>query len=284
MAPENNNSTPSAPAPNAQDLSAEAESSEKGPDTPKDPLELIASEELDPDGLEDDPLGSVSRSALHFFWLADCSGSMSVQGKMQAVNNAIHECIPATREANASNAFADMLVRAIKFSNGAQWHVEEPSNVDDFEWQDLEAYGKTDLGAAIRLLASELTPEKMGRRALPPVIVLLSDGTPTDSWEQELNTFNSTGWGHPGRTVRIAIAIGHDANKEILAQFTGNPETVFEAKNAQRLTDLIKWASVTLSKFASSGASQVDLKPGQGPMLPPPPPIPEELDDEFELW
>ena len=54
----------------------------------------------------------------------------------------------------------------------------------------------------------------MGRRALPPVIVLLSDGTPTDSWEQELNTFNSTGWGHPGRTVRIAIAIGHDANKE----------------------------------------------------------------------
>ena len=76
---------------------------------------------------------------------------MSVQGKMQAVNNAIHECIPATREANASNAFADMLVRAIKFSNGAQWHVEEPSNVDDFEWEDLEAYGKTDLGAAIRL-------------------------------------------------------------------------------------------------------------------------------------
>ena len=250
----------------------------------KEPTELNSSLEFHPEGLDDDPLGSVSRSALHFFWLADCSGSMTIQGKMQAVNNAIHECIPATREANGSNAFADMLVRAIKFSNGAQWHVEEPTNVDDFEWQDLEAYGKTDLGAAIRLLASELTPEKMGRRALPPVIVLLSDGTPTDNWEQELNTFNSTGWGYPGRTVRIAIAIGHDANKEVLAQFTGNPETVFEAKNAQRLTDLIKWASVTLSKYASSGASQVDVKPGQGPMLPPPPPIPEELDEEFELW
>ena len=92
--------------------------------------------EFHPEGLEDDPLGSVSRSALHFFWLADCSGSMTIQGKMQAVNNAIHECIPATREANGSNAFADMLVRAIKFSNGAQWHVEEPTNVDDFEWQD----------------------------------------------------------------------------------------------------------------------------------------------------
>ena len=59
--------------------------------------------------IDDDPLGSVTRSKLHFFWLADCSGSMSVQGKIQALNNAIHDCIPATREANNTNAFADML-------------------------------------------------------------------------------------------------------------------------------------------------------------------------------
>ena len=46
----------------------------------------------------EDPLGSVTRSKLHFFWLADSSGSMSAQGKIQALNNAIHECIPATRQ------------------------------------------------------------------------------------------------------------------------------------------------------------------------------------------
>ena len=155
--------------------------------------------------LDDDPLGSVTRSKLHFFWLADCSGSMSVQGKIQALNNAIHDCIPATREANNTNAFADMLVRSIKFSNGASWHVENPTPVDDFTWADLEAYGRTDLGAAIRLLSLELTPEKMGRRALPPVVVLLSDGTPTDDWEKALESFNATGWGYPGRTVRIAV-------------------------------------------------------------------------------
>lgn len=234
--------------------------------------------------IDDDPLGSVTRSKLHFFWLADCSGSMSVQGKIQALNNAIHDCIPATREANNTNAFADMLVRSIKFSNGASWHVETPTGVDDFVWNDLEAYGRTDLGAAIRLLSLELTPEKMGRRALPPVIVLLSDGTPTDDWEKALESFNGTGWGYPGRTVRIAVAIGRDSNKEVLAKFTGNPETVFEANNAQRLTELIKWASVTLSKYASSGASQVDAIPGQGTVIPPAPPIPDELDEDFELW
>ena len=142
----------------------------------------------------------------------------------------------------------------------------------------------TDMGAAIRLMAAELTPEKMGRRALPPVIVMLSDGSPTDEWEKDLDNFNNSGWGRVGRTVRIAIAIGRDSNKDVLAKFTGNPETVFEANNAQRLADLIKWASVTLSKYASSGASQVDSGPGSGPALPPAPPIPDELDEDIDPW
>ena len=233
---------------------------------------------------EVDPLGSVTRSKLHFFWIADCSGSMRVQGKIQALNNAIHECIPSTREASANNAFADMVVRAIKFSNGAQWHVNTPTPVEDFVWTDLEAGGVTDLGAAIKLLSAELTPEKMGQRALPPVIVLLSDGSPTDEWEKSLEAFNKTGWGRPGRTVRVAVAIGRDSNKEVLAQFTGNNETVFEANNAQRLADLIKWASVTLSKYASSGASQIDPGETSGPVLPPAPPVPEEIDEDIDPW
>ena len=127
---------------------------------------------------EIDPLGSVARSRLHFFFLADCSGSMNAQGKIQALNNAIHESIPAMREAQRSNAFAQMLVRAIKFGNGAGWHIAHATPVEEFSWVDLEAGGVTDLGAAFRLLSTELTPAKMGRRALPPVIVLLSDGAP----------------------------------------------------------------------------------------------------------
>ena len=232
---------------------------------------------------EVDPLGSVTRGKLHFFWVADNSGSMKSQGKIEALNNAIHECLPATREANQSNPFADMLVRAIRFSTGAEWHVPDPTPVEEFEWTDLEADGITDMGAAIRLLSEELTPSKMGRRALPPVIVLLSDGAPTDEWEKDLARFNETGWGRPGRTVRVAVAIGRDADKDVLARFTGTRETVFEADNAQRLTELIKWASVTLSKFASSGASRVggDVAK-EGPVLPPPPPMPVEADDEAD--
>ncbi len=31
---------------------------------------------------------------LHFVWIADCSGSMGLDGKIQALNNAIREAIP----------------------------------------------------------------------------------------------------------------------------------------------------------------------------------------------
>ncbi|MED5374354.1 MAG: VWA domain-containing protein [Myxococcota bacterium] len=227
-----------------------------------------------------DPLGAVSRSQLHFFWIADCSGSMRMHGKIQALNNAIHECLPAAREAAEANPFAEMVMRAIKFSSGAAWHVKEPTPVDDFVWHDLTAMGVTDLAAALRLLREELTPEKMGRRALPPVIVLLSDGAPTDDWEHALMEFNDTGWGRAGRTVRVGIALGKDADKAVLAKFTGADETVFEANNAQRLTELIKWASVTLSKFASSGASQVGGSGDTGMPLPPPPPVAVVADDD----
>ncbi len=36
------------------------------------------------DDVDVDPLGSVSRSKLHFIWVADCSGSMRGGGKIQS--------------------------------------------------------------------------------------------------------------------------------------------------------------------------------------------------------
>ena len=40
---------------------------------------------------------------------------MAAQGKIEALNNAIQECIPATKEAAENNPFADMVVRASRF-------------------------------------------------------------------------------------------------------------------------------------------------------------------------
>jgi len=44
------------------------------------------------------PGGEVATRPPHFIWICDCSGSMGVDGKIQALNNAIREAIPHMRE------------------------------------------------------------------------------------------------------------------------------------------------------------------------------------------
>lgn len=226
------------------------------------------------------PGGELAKRPLHFFWLADCSGSMSVDGKVQALNHAIREAIPDMRRVADENPNAEVLVRAVRFATGAQWHVPTATPIESFEWQDLEAEGSTDLGHALSLLTSQLKTPPMAQRALPPVVVLLSDGFPTDEYGPALEALLAEPWGK--KAVRIAIAIGKDANLSVLERFIGNPEIKpLTAKNPGQLVRHIRWASTAVLKSASAPASQA---PGAGSgnvPIPPPPPDngPSSADD-----
>ena len=199
------------------------------------------------------PGGEMAKRPLNFFWVVDSSGSMSVERKMEQLNYAIQSTIPDMRQAAADNTNAQLLVQALQFNSGAQWMTSNPVKIEDYTWTDLAASGGTSLGKAFKLLAGQLTIPPMSDRALPPVIVLLSDGQPTDSYKEPLNQFLSLPWGK--KSVRIAIAIGKDANRKVLEEFTGNPELVLDANNPQALIAMIKWAS-TVAKQVSQPASR----------------------------
>ncbi|MFZ1641992.1 MAG: vWA domain-containing protein, partial [Candidatus Contendobacter sp.] len=134
------------------------------------------------------PGGELATRPLHFIWIADCSGSMSIDGKIQALNTAIREALPHMRQVADENPNAEVLVRALKFSSGAQWHVSQPTPVADFKWADLQTEGVTDLGRALAMVAEQLRIPPMSDRALPPVLVLISDGQPTDDFNKGLQT------------------------------------------------------------------------------------------------
>ena len=131
---------------------------------------------------------------LHFFWIVDCSGSMYGE-KIATVNYAIKQVLPEMRSAADNNPNAQLKIRALKFSTGASWLTSEPVDIEDYAWDDLEADGVTDLGDAYDLLAAQLTVEQLGDRALPPVLVLLSDGQPTDDYKSSLDKLKKLPWG-----------------------------------------------------------------------------------------
>ena len=151
------------------------------------------------------------------------------------------------------NPNADVLVRAIKFSNGAQWTISQPVKVSDFKWQDLIAEGVTDMGKALSMVAEQL--KLLSDRGLPPVLVLISDGQPTDNFDAGLKDLMSLQWGK--KAVRISIAIGEDADTDVLQKFIGNPEIKpLQANNSETLVNYIKWVSTAVLQSASSPASQ----------------------------
>ncbi len=201
------------------------------------------------------PGGELATRPLHFIWIADCSGSMKTDGKIQALNVAIREAIPHMQKVALENPNAQVLVRALKFSTGAQWHVSQPTPVEVFRWEDLQADGVTDMGKALEMVTAQLKIPPMTDRALPPVLVLISDGQPTDSFEKGLRALLDEPWGK--KAVRIAIAIGSDADYDVLQQFIAHPEIKpLQANNPESLVNYIKWVSTAVLKSASSPASQ----------------------------
>ena len=96
----------------------------------------------------------------------------------------------------------------------------------------------------------------MSDRALPPVLVLLSDGQPTDDYKKALAELKKLPWGK--KAVKIAISIGQDADDAVLEEFTGNRELVLQANNAAALTKMIKWASTAASLVSAPASIAAD--------------------------
>jgi len=219
------------------------------------------------------PGSTLAARPLHFFIVADCSGSMASDGKMQALNNAIRETIPHLVDVASQNPHARMLVRVIAFASGARWHIAEPVPVEQLRWTDLVAHGYTDLGAAISLLSEQLRVPPMEERALPPAVLLISDGMPTDDFKPALGALLDEPMGRV--SVRIAVGIGRDADMEVLERFMAPSEfTPVSANNPEQLVRMIRWASTHASRLASNLAMP---ERGFGPLGP------EEISSPSEL-
>lgn len=227
--------------------------------------------------------GGLSARPLQFIWVVDCSSSMNQQGKIQSLNTAIRESIKPMRSTADDNPFAEILVRALKFASGASWHIAQPTPVDAFEWIDVTADGVTDMGQALKILAEELKVERMPERGLPPVLVLVSDGMPSDNFEAGLKVLLDEPWGK--RAVRMAIAIGEDSDHEILQKFIANKEIpVLQANNPESLVKYIRFVSTAVLQAASAPPSKTTDDSSSGGNVPIPQPPPPDGSDLQVVW
>lgn len=205
--------------------------------------------------MENDPFNftvEIPRKVLTLFYLVDTSGSMA-GARIGALNTAVRETLPIIEEISQNNTDAKIKIAVLEFSSGCEWMYPKPIDIESFEWRDLQAGGLTSLGEAYETLSQKLShshgfmQEVTGNFA--PVILLLSDGYPTDDAAHGLQKLKLNKWFNVA--TKIAIGMGDDVCKQLLIDFTGNEEAVLTVHNIDELKKIIRMVSITASRVNS---------------------------------
>jgi len=164
--------------------------------------------------------------------LADASGSMGENGKIEALNQALKEMVRTF--ATESRVKAELQVGLITFSgDNAELFLPLAPAHRISSIAPILAAGRTPMGAAF-LAAARLLEDHdvIPSRAYRPALVLVSDGQPNDDWEAGLSALEASE--RAAKATRFAMAIGDDANLAVLGRFANDREApVFKGHQAR---------------------------------------------------
>lgn len=114
-------------------------------------------------------------------FVLDCSGSMA--GKSISMVNAVMKSLPEYLE-NSNNENVIIKVGILSFSMGAKWMTDGLIPIDELLFDEMQAGGSTDLGAALNILSQSLCREFFTTNSLDsiakPVMIFMTDGQATD--------------------------------------------------------------------------------------------------------
>jgi uncharacterized protein YegL len=185
--------------------------------------------------------------------LADTSGSMSVEGKIEALNASIKEMIATFSEEGRRQAEIQFALVTFGGSKAEMYASLIPAHeVTDFK--PMVANGATPMGGAFELVTELLEDEeRIPSRAYRPALVLLSDGHPTDDWKVGFDKLCNSD--RAKKATRFAMAIGSDADESMLNDFVNDDEApVFKAHQARDIHRFFK--AITMSVTARSRSQQ----------------------------
>lgn len=162
--------------------------------------------------------------------MVDASDVM-IGSRIGTVNSSVEECTPMYNEIEKETGVT-CYFRVMKYSTWASWVNSEWQSSDDYIFNDIQASGECEYGAALNLLGSELERYKNDNAYW--IILNIACGTPTDNWKpimRKLNQFH--------QALRIVMNIESEFPVDIATKFTGKIENVFLAKETRKIKELI---------------------------------------------
>lgn len=179
--------------------------------------------------------------------LADTSGSMQGE-KIAALNEALRQMIESFRELDDGRITP--WVSIVTFDDTARVTVQ-PSPAHSVKLPELRANGRTAMGAAFAIVRELLEDRaRMPGSAYTPNLVLVSDGQPNDAWDPQLQAL--LGSQRASRGLRLAMAVGGDADEAMLKRFVSSEIPVVRAADARRIRSFFQLVTFTVAQRSRS--------------------------------
>ena len=187
----------------------------------------------------------------------DVSGSMA-GAKIQNLNDAVRDMLGTFRD--TENSEIEIHVAIITFGAEVRLH-QALGSASAIAWHALDASGMTPLGTALKMAKAMIEDKNVvPSRAYRPTVVLVSDGQPTDDWQQPLADFIKDG--RSSKCDRMAMAIGADADESVLGKFIeGTKSRLFYAENAKQLRDFFRFVTMSVTIRTQSKDKNVVPEP-----------------------
>jgi uncharacterized protein YegL len=190
----------------------------------------------------------------------DCSGSMQDDDKIGLLNDGLKTL--ATELKN--DPIAARCGRVLVISFGGDNDVElmgDWTDAMDFEPPELRAGGLTPMGAAMRCALDEIESQKSQMRSAGvsykrPIVMLLSDGEPTDEWQEVAADCKAAESAH--KVNIMAIGIGNEANRSILGAFSNKGALNLQGLKFKELFIWLSRSIQAVSRAANGGTVQLN--------------------------
>ena len=179
----------------------------------------------------------------------DKSGSMGANGKIEALNIALKDFINSIKDEDSNKA--EIHVSVFSFGGEAAMCDIPLAPISEIDIPIFQAQGRTPMGKAFELLKALIEDkEQIPSRSYKPTIVLLTDGIPTDDFLFSMNNFINEG--RSSKAFRIAMAIGDDADQDMLSKFVSSPEYLVMGESARDIRKFFRFVTMSVTQRMKS--------------------------------
>jgi uncharacterized protein YegL len=185
--------------------------------------------------------------------MADVSGSMNEDGKIDVLNDSIAEMYRAF--ATEDHGRGAIHIAVVAFGGDGAYEHQKLTPATKAQWTDMQAGGPTPFGAALTLVGQMLRDETVvPGRAFNPALIVVSDGIPTDEWEEPLDELLTLPRGR--NSLRLAVGVGAGMTSQayaVLNRFIADESlNVFEAQDVNRIASFFRWVTVQVTRRVNS--------------------------------